>query len=164
MAPTISKYPDRAYMIRSRRYLFLFTYSAWIEESQIKPYQEFKEKLLSSCKSAGIKEAVQQIEEFIATPEKFNHLFSSEQENRPDPDVEFNKLREGSTESDEASVNNTSTPAALETVESTPTTGKKSAAKKKVRASLPIKLNVEKVVCICFVLLSNSRFVSDSIY
>lgn len=117
---------------------------AWIEETQIKPYHEFKEKLLSSCKSAGFKDAVQQIEEFIATPEKFHHLFSSEQESRPDPDVEFNKLREGSTESDEASVNNTSTPAALETVESTPTTAKKSAAKKKVRASLPIKLNVEK--------------------
>ncbi|XP_065090127.1 cytokine-like nuclear factor N-PAC isoform X3 [Ochlerotatus camptorhynchus] len=108
---------------------------AWIEETQIKPYHEFKEKLLSSCKSAGFKEAVQQIEEFIATPEKFQHLFSSEAENRPDPDVEFNKLREGSTESEETSVNNTTTPAALETVESTPTTAKKTAARKKAAST-----------------------------
>lgn len=110
---------------------------AWIEEAHIKPYLEFKEKLLSSCKSASAKEAVQQIEEFIATPEKFQHLFSSEQANRPDPDVEFNKLREGAAESGDeaAAVNNTSTPAALETVESTPTTAKKSAAKKKAAST-----------------------------
>ncbi|XP_055539381.1 cytokine-like nuclear factor N-PAC isoform X2 [Wyeomyia smithii] len=123
---------------------------AWIEESQIKPYQEFKEKLLSSCKSAGFKEAVQQIEEYIVNPEKFEPLFSTEQENRPDPDVEFNKLREAPEEtvSEEVSFNNTATPTATETGNASPTTpatGKKSAAKKKVRASLPIKLNVDKV-------------------
>lgn len=122
---------------------------AWIEETQIKPYHEFKEKLLSSCKSAGFKEAVQQIEEFIATPEHFEHLFSSEKDNRPDPDVEFNKLREAANESgaDETSANNTSTPAAMETGDATattPVTAKKSAAKKKVRASLPIKMNANK--------------------
>uniref|UniRef100_A0A1Q3G210 Cytokine-like nuclear factor N-PAC n=1 Tax=Culex tarsalis TaxID=7177 RepID=A0A1Q3G210_CULTA len=127
---------------------------AWIEESQIKPYHEFKDKLLSSCKSAGFKEAVQQIEDFIANPENFTHLFAGEVDNRPDPDVEFNKLREAENdkEADEAgkgeenSVNNTTTPGALETAEKTPSTAtKKSAAKKKVRASLPIKLNPEKV-------------------
>ncbi|XP_029715238.1 cytokine-like nuclear factor N-PAC isoform X1 [Aedes albopictus] len=117
---------------------------AWIEETQIKSYHEFKEQLIASCKSAALKEAVQQIEEFIAAPEKFQHLFASEQDNRPDPDVEFNKLREGANDSgsEETTVNNTSTPAALETVKSTP--AKKSAAKKKVRASLPIKFNVDK--------------------
>lgn len=109
---------------------------AWIEESQIKPYLEFKEKLLSSCKSAGFKEAVQQIEEYMTHPEHFQHLFTSEQDNRPDPDVEFNKLREGSAESEEAAtVNNTSTPAALESAESTPTTAKKSASKKKAAST-----------------------------
>ncbi|XP_058818010.1 cytokine-like nuclear factor N-PAC isoform X2 [Topomyia yanbarensis] len=115
---------------------------AWIEETQIKPYQEFKDKLLSSCKSAGFKEAVQQIEEYISNPEKFQALFSSEQENRPDPDVEFNKLRETPDESasDEAvSVNNTTTPAGLEmgddAIPTTPVTGKKSAAKKKVAST-----------------------------
>lgn len=130
----------------------MLTHSAWIEETQIKSYHEFKEQLIASCKSAALKEAVQQIEEFIAAPEKFQHLFASEQDNRPDPDVEFNKLREGANDSgsEETTVNNTSTPAALETVKSTP--AKKSAAKKKVRASLPIKFNVDKVVCpICCV-------------
>ncbi|XP_055640776.1 cytokine-like nuclear factor N-PAC isoform X2 [Toxorhynchites rutilus septentrionalis] len=115
---------------------------AWIEETQIKPYQEFKEKLLSSCKSAGFKEAVQQIEEYISNPEKFQSLFVSEQANRPDPDVEFNKLREAanSESADEASVNNTSTPAALEAEAeeqqpTTPITAKKSAAKKKAAST-----------------------------
>lgn len=112
---------------------------AWIEETQIKPYHEFKEKLLSSCKSAGFKEAVQQIEDFIANPENFTHLFTGEVDNRPDPDVEFNKLREAENDKgDEESetVNNTTTPGALETSETPSTATKKSAAKKKV-ASTP---------------------------
>lgn len=112
---------------------------AWIEETQIKPYHEFKEKLLSSCKSAGFKEAVQQIEDFIANPENFTHLFTGEVDNRPDPDVEFNKLREGENdkgEEESESVNNTTTPGALETSETPSTATKKSAAKKKV-ASTP---------------------------
>lgn len=107
---------------------------AWIEENQLRPYLEVKEKMLSSCKSAGVREAIQQIEEFITSPENFQHLFASEQENRPDPDVEFNKLREGGSE-EEASINNTSTPAALESVESTPVATKKSATKKKAAST-----------------------------
>lgn len=107
---------------------------AWIEENQLRPYLEVKEKMLSSCKSAGVREAIQQIEEFITSPENFQHLFASEQENRPDPDVEFNKLREGASE-EEASINNTSTPAALESVESTPVATKKSATKKKAAST-----------------------------
>uniref|UniRef100_A0A2M4A6P4 Cytokine-like nuclear factor N-PAC n=1 Tax=Anopheles triannulatus TaxID=58253 RepID=A0A2M4A6P4_9DIPT len=131
---------------------------AWIEESQIKPYLEFKEKLVNSCKSALFKDAVRQIEDFMVNPDKYQALFTGENEaaNRPDPDAEFNKLREGGSvsgteDSGEAenspTVNNTSTPAALESVEGvdTPLTAKKPAAKKKVRASLPIKLNVDKV-------------------
>lgn len=112
---------------------------AWIEETQIKPYHEFKEKLLSSCKSAGFKEAVQQIEDFIANPENFTHLFTGEVDNRPDPDVEFNKLREAENdkgEEESETVNNTTTPGALETSETPSTATKKSAAKKKV-ASTP---------------------------
>lgn len=112
---------------------------AWIEETQIKPYHEFKEKLLSSCKSAGFKEAVQQIEDFIANPENYTHLFTGEVDNRPDPDVEFNKLREAENdkgEEESETVNNTTTPGALETSETPSTATKKSAAKKKV-ASTP---------------------------
>lgn len=128
---------------------------AWIEVTNLKPYEEFKDKYLNSCKTTGFKEAVQKIEEFIVNPEKFQPLFVGENEvaNRPDPDVEFNKLREGEAASgteesgaeDSPSVNNTTTPAAMESVEdvnSTPMV--KKSVKKKVRASLPIKLNVDK--------------------
>ncbi|XP_053694041.1 cytokine-like nuclear factor N-PAC isoform X2 [Sabethes cyaneus] len=116
---------------------------AWIEETQIKPYQEFKEKLLMSCKSAGFKEAVQQIEEYIVNPQKFEPLFSSEQENRPDPDVEFNKLREAADEStaEEVSFNNTTpkSPVTGDAAPTTPVTGKKSAAKKKVASTTKVR-------------------------
>lgn len=43
--------------------------SAWIEDNNIKPYQEYKEQLIKSCKTAAFKEAVNQIEEFIVNPE-----------------------------------------------------------------------------------------------
>uniref|UniRef100_A0A182QM25 Cytokine-like nuclear factor N-PAC n=1 Tax=Anopheles farauti TaxID=69004 RepID=A0A182QM25_9DIPT len=131
---------------------------AWIEETQIKPYLEFKETLLNSCKTAQFKEALKQIEEFRVNPEKFQPLFVGENEaaNRPDPDEEFNRLREGGTSGTEesgaedgTSVNNTSTPAVLETVEDVTTTPLvKKTPKKKVRASLPIKLNVDKVTSV----------------
>ncbi|XP_053672794.1 cytokine-like nuclear factor N-PAC [Anopheles nili] len=131
---------------------------AWIEETQIKPYLEFKESLLNSCKTAQFKEALKQIEEFRVNPEKFQPLFVGENEaaNRPDPDEEFNRLREGGTTSgteesgaeDSPAVNNTSTPAALESVDDVSTPLVKKSAKKKVRASLPIKLNVDKVTSV----------------
>ncbi|EJY58091.1 AAEL017411-PA [Aedes aegypti] len=120
-----------------------------------KPYQEFKEKLLSSCKSAGFKEAVQQIEEFIASPENFQHLFASDGASaHMTCDKSFFTTFEescggyitladgkktqilGGTESgEETTVNNTSTPAALESVETKPVTAKKSAAKKKAAST-----------------------------
>uniref|UniRef100_A0A6E8W1D8 Cytokine-like nuclear factor N-PAC n=1 Tax=Anopheles coluzzii TaxID=1518534 RepID=A0A6E8W1D8_ANOCL len=131
---------------------------AWIEETQIKPYLQFKDTHLNSSKSAQFKEALKQIEEFRVNPEKFQPLFVGENEaaNRPDPDEEFNRLREGvasgteeSGAEDGASVNNTTTPAVLESVdEATSTPMVKKSAKKKVRASLPIKLNVDKVTSV----------------
>ncbi|XP_052892478.1 cytokine-like nuclear factor N-PAC isoform X1 [Anopheles moucheti] len=131
---------------------------AWIEETQIKPYLEFKDTLINSCKTAHFKEALKQIEEFRVNPEKFQPLFVGENEaaNRPDPDEEFNRLREGVTSGTEesgaedgASVNNTSTPAVLESVDDATTTPLiKKSAKKKVRASLPLKLNVDKMASI----------------
>lgn len=47
----------------------VFFYSAWIEESHIKPYQEFKDTLVKSSKSGAFKDAVEAIEEFIAKGE-----------------------------------------------------------------------------------------------
>lgn len=43
--------------------------SAWIEETQIKPYLQFKDTHLNSSKSAQFKEALKQIEEFRVNPE-----------------------------------------------------------------------------------------------
>lgn len=45
------------------------SYSAWIEDHNIKPYHEFKETLIKSCKTTAFKEAVAQIEEYIVHPE-----------------------------------------------------------------------------------------------
>lgn len=57
----------------SQQHLFC---SAWIEETHIKPYQEFKETLVKSSKSNAFKDAVEAIEEFIAKGEvSFTHLY-----------------------------------------------------------------------------------------
>lgn len=45
------------------------SYSAWIEESNIKPYLEYKDTLIKSSKSGAFKDAVEAIEEFIANGE-----------------------------------------------------------------------------------------------
>jgi hypothetical protein len=42
-------------------------FSAWIEESQIKPYFIFKDQLIKSNKSRAFKDALQAIEEYIKT-------------------------------------------------------------------------------------------------
>ncbi|KAK9296060.1 hypothetical protein QLX08_009828 [Tetragonisca angustula] len=61
---------------------------AWIEESNIKPYLEYKDTLVKSSKSAAFKDAVEAIEEFIANGEVF--------EDGLDPDSLFDRLKEGS--------------------------------------------------------------------
>ncbi|XP_076177337.1 nucleosome-destabilizing factor isoform X2 [Ptiloglossa arizonensis] len=43
---------------------------AWIEESNIKPYLEYKDTLIKSSKSGAFKDAVEAIEEFIANGEE----------------------------------------------------------------------------------------------
>ncbi|XP_031839921.1 nucleosome-destabilizing factor isoform X2 [Nomia melanderi] len=43
---------------------------AWIEESNIKPYLEYKDTLVKSSKSGAFKDAVEAIEEFIANGEE----------------------------------------------------------------------------------------------
>ncbi|XP_075235284.1 nucleosome-destabilizing factor [Lycorma delicatula] len=61
---------------------------AWIEESNLKPYFDFKETLVKSNKSGGFREAVEAIEEFIQKGESF----------KDDPDDLFNKLVESVSE------------------------------------------------------------------
>ncbi|KAF7400655.1 hypothetical protein HZH66_005839 [Vespula vulgaris] len=59
---------------------------AWIEESNIKPYQQYKDTLVKSSKSIAFKDAVEAIEEFIAKGEVF--------EDGLDPDSLFDRLKE----------------------------------------------------------------------
>ncbi|KAL0111596.1 hypothetical protein PUN28_013058 [Cardiocondyla obscurior] len=59
---------------------------AWIEESHIKPYQEYKDTLVKSSKTGAFKDAVEAIEEFIAKGEVF--------EDGLDPDSLFDRLKE----------------------------------------------------------------------
>ncbi|CAH2055955.1 unnamed protein product, partial [Iphiclides podalirius] len=72
-------------------YFFGTNNYAWIEEHNIKPYQEHKEQLIKSCKTAAFKEAVNQIEEFIVNPEKFGDI---DDHARGNPEEEFDKLKD----------------------------------------------------------------------
>jgi hypothetical protein len=51
-------------------------FSAWIEESQIKPYFEFKDQLIKSNKSGAFKDALQAIEDFIKSSGDVSTYFS----------------------------------------------------------------------------------------
>ncbi|XP_037303603.1 putative oxidoreductase GLYR1 homolog isoform X2 [Manduca sexta] len=89
-------------------YFFGTNNYAWIEDNNIKPYQEYKEQLIKSCKTAAFKEAVAQIEEYIENPEKFgdldDHARSAEEEFDKLKDVlEEEENREEKTEEEEGS-------------------------------------------------------------
>ncbi|XP_072945361.1 cytokine-like nuclear factor N-PAC isoform X2 [Epargyreus clarus] len=71
-------------------YFFGTNNYAWIEEHNIKPYQEHKDQLIKSCKTAAFKEAVNQIEEYIENPEKFGDL----DDHARNPEEEFDKLKD----------------------------------------------------------------------
>ncbi|KAI4498682.1 hypothetical protein M0802_006149 [Mischocyttarus mexicanus] len=60
--------------------------SAWIEETNIKPYQQYKDTLVKSSKSVAFKDAVEAIEDYIAKGEVF--------EDGLDPDSLFDRLKE----------------------------------------------------------------------
>ncbi|XP_026328167.1 putative oxidoreductase GLYR1 homolog isoform X2 [Hyposmocoma kahamanoa] len=81
-------------------YFFGTNNYAWIEDHNIKPYNEFKETLIKSCKTAAFKEAVAQIEDFIVNPEKFGDL----DDHARSAEEEFDKLKdalEGAEEEDD---------------------------------------------------------------
>ncbi|XP_049878709.1 putative oxidoreductase GLYR1 homolog isoform X2 [Pectinophora gossypiella] len=71
-------------------YFFGSNNYAWIEDSNIKPYQEFKDQLIKSCKTAALKDAVAQIEEYIVNPEKFGDL----DDHARSAEEEFDKLKD----------------------------------------------------------------------
>ncbi|XP_063365953.1 cytokine-like nuclear factor N-PAC isoform X2 [Cydia amplana] len=86
--PELSKPPKKSAV----QCIFFFGTNnyAWIEDNNIKPYQEFKEQLIKSCKTAAFKEAVSQIEEYIVNPEKFGDIDGHQR----NPEEEFDKLIE----------------------------------------------------------------------
>ncbi|XP_074110544.1 nucleosome-destabilizing factor [Cotesia typhae] len=51
---------------------------AWIEETNIQPYHDFKDKLIKSSKTGAFKDAVEAIEEFIAKGEIFDDGLDSD--------------------------------------------------------------------------------------
>ncbi|CAH0719309.1 unnamed protein product, partial [Brenthis ino] len=88
--PTPELKPPKKAMNVQCIYFFGTNNYAWIEEHNIKPYQEHKEQLIKSCKTAAFKEAVAQIEEYIVNPEKFGDF----DEHARNPEEEFDKLKD----------------------------------------------------------------------
>ncbi|XP_059619118.1 cytokine-like nuclear factor N-PAC isoform X3 [Phlebotomus argentipes] len=66
---------------------------AWIENSFIRPYEAFKSKFITSYKTVAFKEAVEAIEKYIKDPE-VRTFEASLRQTVPDPDEQFDKLRE----------------------------------------------------------------------
>ncbi|KAJ8729071.1 hypothetical protein PYW07_006767 [Mythimna separata] len=131
--PTPELKPPKKAMNVQCIYFFGTNNYAWIEDNNIKPYQEFKDQLIKSCKTAAFKEAVNQIEEFIVNPEKFGDL----DEHVRNTEEDFDKLKDDEAAEEEDSHEEKPAdeeeagPAAAE-----PTTSKKKSSTPKVK---PIK-------------------------
>ncbi|KAL4702139.1 hypothetical protein ACJJTC_019415 [Scirpophaga incertulas] len=129
-------------------YFFGTNNYAWIEDNNIKPYQEHKEQLIKSCKTAAFKEAVNQIEEYIVNPEKFGdldeHCRNAEEEFDKLKDVLEGEEKEGKHENDEGTSEvkkKSSTPkirlsnTKVKSVKRSSSTGHKSTPRKKTKTS-----------------------------
>ncbi|KAG6442893.1 hypothetical protein O3G_MSEX002582 [Manduca sexta] len=126
-------------------YFFGTNNYAWIEDNNIKPYQEYKEQLIKSCKTAAFKEAVAQIEEYIENPEKFgdldDHARSAEEEFDKLKDVlEEEENREEKTEEEEGSstesVKKKSSTPKVKPIKRASSAGVKATPRKKTKSSL----------------------------
>lgn len=53
------------------------SFSGWIDESNIKPYEEHKESCKHLCKTAAFKEACEAIEQFIAEGEVLTYFINT---------------------------------------------------------------------------------------
>lgn len=83
--PTKKNIPSKCiYFFGTRNY-------AWIETANLKPYQEFKEELSKTSKSATFKEALEHVESYLKDP-TILEIETLPQEN--DNDADFDKLRE----------------------------------------------------------------------
>ncbi|CAD0203460.1 unnamed protein product [Chrysodeixis includens] len=131
--PTPELKPPKKAMNVQCIYFFGTNNYAWIEDNNIKPYQEYKEQLIKSCKTAAFKEAVNQIEEFIVNPEKFGDL----DDHALNAEEEFDKLKD-SLEEEESSQEEKAAEDDAEAAPSEPAAKKKSATPK-------IRLGISKV-------------------
>ncbi|XP_075982430.1 nucleosome-destabilizing factor isoform X3 [Anticarsia gemmatalis] len=125
--PTPELKPPKKAMNVQCIYFFGTNNYAWIEDNNIKPYQEYKEQLIKSCKTAAFKDAVNQIEEFIEHPEKFGDL----DDHGRNAEEEFDKLKDVMEETEDSQDEK---PAEEEAAAETP--AKKKSATPKVK---PIK-------------------------
>lgn len=82
--------------------------SAWIENACIKPFEEYRDQFMKSCKTALFKDAIKQIDAYIKNPADFESLFEAAREDVSDPNEEFDKLRSNEStvsENDESAAN-----------------------------------------------------------
>lgn len=81
------------YSKKKNKILTEFFSSGWIEQLNCKPYLDFKDELIKSCKTATFKEAVAEIEAAINDP---NNIVESPEENNASnaSDDDFDKLRD----------------------------------------------------------------------
>ncbi|KAM3958335.1 LOW QUALITY PROTEIN: nucleosome-destabilizing factor [Aphomia sociella] len=129
-------------------YFFGTNNYAWIEENNIKPYQEFKEQLIKSCKTVAFKDAVAQIEDYIENPEKYSdiddHGRNAEEEFDKLKDVLEGDSRDGKLEEEATSTEikkKSSTPkirlgSKVKPIKRSSSTGVKSTPRKKTKSSL----------------------------
>lgn len=75
---------------------------AWIEEQNIKPYLPYKDDLLKTSKTGAFRDAVEQIEEYIKDPEKYEAENFPPTENSESVEDRFNRLRDGGDETVES--------------------------------------------------------------
>ncbi|KAK4887755.1 hypothetical protein RN001_004026 [Aquatica leii] len=67
---------------------------AWIEESNIMPYLEFKHKLINSCKSVSFKEAVNEIEDFLQRVQSDPNFNVEQFDVEKEQDTTFDRIKE----------------------------------------------------------------------
>lgn len=105
--------------------------SGWIDEANCKPYLDFKDELIKSCKTAVFKDAVAEIELAINDPDNVVVETNEQQKNAAVSDDDFDKLRDN----DEIIDSSTSPVAAALTPPK-----RNSSVKKKTQSDKKIKL------------------------
>lgn len=68
-APTISKFPLKSFLIISELIVWVFFFSGWIEDINIKTYSDHKSEMIKQGKpKSSFNKAIKEIEEYIKNP------------------------------------------------------------------------------------------------